>query len=162
MEHHDQNQAKEERVYLAYTSTSIVHHWRKSGQEHTQGRNLEAGADAEAMEGCCLLAGLFSMTYSACFLIEPRTTNLRVALSSMDWALWHQSLIRKLSYRLACSLVLWSCFLNWDSHLSNDLSQLNVKLTRRATYSPVCISAAWTVPLSHMESVRSPGSYSWL
>jgi len=31
-----------------------------------QGRNLEAGADAEAMEECCLLA------FSAYFLIEPR------------------------------------------------------------------------------------------
>ena len=28
-----------------------VLHQRKSGQELTQGRNLEAGADAEAMEG---------------------------------------------------------------------------------------------------------------
>ena len=28
---------------------------RKSGQELKQGRNLEAGADAEAMEECCLL-----------------------------------------------------------------------------------------------------------
>jgi hypothetical protein len=28
-----------------------VHHLRKSEQELTQGRNLEAGADAEAMEG---------------------------------------------------------------------------------------------------------------
>ena len=33
-----------------------VHLQRKSGQELTQGRNLEAGADADAMEGCCLLA----------------------------------------------------------------------------------------------------------
>jgi hypothetical protein len=40
----------------------IIHHKRKSGEELTQGRNLEAGADAEAMEGCCLLA---------CFLTEP-------------------------------------------------------------------------------------------
>ena len=28
-----------------------IHHQRKSGQELTQGRNLEAGADAEVMEG---------------------------------------------------------------------------------------------------------------
>jgi hypothetical protein len=34
----------------------VVHHQRKSGQELTQGRNLEAGVDAEAMEGCYLLA----------------------------------------------------------------------------------------------------------
>jgi len=29
--------------------------WRKSGQELKQGWNPEAGADAEAMEGCCRL-----------------------------------------------------------------------------------------------------------
>ena len=32
-----------------------VHHQRRSGQELTQGRILEAGADAEVMEGCYLL-----------------------------------------------------------------------------------------------------------
>ena len=42
----------------------IVHHQRKLGQELKQSRNLEAGADAEAMEGYCLLAcphGLISL-----------------------------------------------------------------------------------------------------
>jgi hypothetical protein len=33
-----------------------VHHQAKSGQELKQGRNLEAGVDAEANEECCLLA----------------------------------------------------------------------------------------------------------
>jgi hypothetical protein len=33
-----------------------VHCQRKSGQALKQARNLEAGADAEAIEGCCLLA----------------------------------------------------------------------------------------------------------
>jgi hypothetical protein len=33
-----------------------VHHQRKSGLELTQGRNLEAGVDAEAMDECCLKA----------------------------------------------------------------------------------------------------------
>lgn len=32
-----------------------VHHHRISGQDLTQGRNLEAGTDAEAMDGRCLL-----------------------------------------------------------------------------------------------------------
>jgi hypothetical protein len=35
---------------------TTVHHQRKSGQEVKQGQNLEAGADEEAMEECCLLA----------------------------------------------------------------------------------------------------------
>ena len=42
------------------------HHWRTSGQERIQGRNLEAGADAEAMEGYCLLA-----CSSSAFLWNP-------------------------------------------------------------------------------------------
>jgi hypothetical protein len=32
-----------------------VHHQKKSEQELTQGRHLETGDNAEAMEGCCLL-----------------------------------------------------------------------------------------------------------
>jgi hypothetical protein len=47
-------QVEEERVYSDYSSTSL----RKSGLELTQNKNLEAGADVEAMEGCCLLAFL--------------------------------------------------------------------------------------------------------
>ena len=33
-----------------------VYHQKKSGQELKEGRTLEAGADAEATEECCLLA----------------------------------------------------------------------------------------------------------
>jgi hypothetical protein len=49
-------QVVEERVYSAYTFHIAVHHQRKSGLEVIQGRNLEIGIDAEAMEGCYLLA----------------------------------------------------------------------------------------------------------
>ena len=42
---HDQKQLRQERVYLAYICWITVYLG-----------NLEAGADAEAMEGCCLLA----------------------------------------------------------------------------------------------------------
>jgi hypothetical protein len=42
-------QVGEERVYSTYISTLL------SGQELTPGSNLEARADAEAMEGYCLL-----------------------------------------------------------------------------------------------------------
>jgi hypothetical protein len=34
----------------------IILHYQRTRQELTQGRNLEAGAGAEAMEECCLLA----------------------------------------------------------------------------------------------------------
>ena len=46
------NQSNLERKGFIWVCISI---W-KSGQELKQGWNLEAGADAEAMEGCCLLA----------------------------------------------------------------------------------------------------------
>jgi hypothetical protein len=38
----------------------VVHYLRKSGQNLKQGRNLEEGADAEAMEECCVLLSCFS------------------------------------------------------------------------------------------------------
>jgi hypothetical protein len=36
MNHHDQKQVGGERVYLAYASTFVVCHWRKSGQKTTR------------------------------------------------------------------------------------------------------------------------------
>ena len=55
-----------------------VYQWRKKSElELKQVRNLEAEADAEAMEGCCLLAcsqGLLSL-----FLIEPRAVSPETA-----------------------------------------------------------------------------------
>jgi hypothetical protein len=48
-----------------------VHHQRKSEQELTQGRNLEAGVDAETMEECCLLAYFLWLTQIV-YLYNPR------------------------------------------------------------------------------------------
>jgi hypothetical protein len=45
----------EERLYSAYTSILLLIS-KGSQAELKQNRNLEAGADAEAMEECCLLA----------------------------------------------------------------------------------------------------------
>ena len=52
---HDPKQLGRQRVNLACRSQVTVH-WEKprSGTQTRQG-NLEAGAEAEAMEGCCLL-----------------------------------------------------------------------------------------------------------
>jgi hypothetical protein len=44
------------RIVLGRNFYIAVHHQRRSGQELTEGRNLETEADAEAMEGCSLLA----------------------------------------------------------------------------------------------------------
>ena len=50
---HGQNQLGEEKVSLAFTSGGIDCR-EKPSQEVELGRNLEAGVDAEAMEGSCL------------------------------------------------------------------------------------------------------------
>ena len=52
-----------------------------SRQALKEGRDLEAGADAEATEGHCSLA------CSACFLIAPRTTSPGMTPPTMGWAL---------------------------------------------------------------------------
>jgi hypothetical protein len=54
--HHDQEVSWGGKSLFSLHFHIAVHHQRKSGQEFTQGRNLEAGADAGAMEGCSLLA----------------------------------------------------------------------------------------------------------
>jgi hypothetical protein len=59
-------QIGEERVYSAYTS--ILLFITKEVRTGTQA-GQKAGADAEAMEGCSLLA------CSVCSLIEPKTTS---------------------------------------------------------------------------------------
>ena len=62
-------QVGEERVYTAYTSTLLF--ITKEVRDGTQA-GQEVGADAEAMEGCSLLACLLSLACSAFSLIEPR------------------------------------------------------------------------------------------
>ena len=49
--HHDQEASWGGKGLFSLHFHIAVDHQRKSGQELTQGRNLEAGADAEAMEG---------------------------------------------------------------------------------------------------------------
>ena len=54
MKHHDQKESWGRKGLFGLCSQFIVHHWRKSGLELKQGRNLEAGTDTETIEGCCL------------------------------------------------------------------------------------------------------------
>jgi hypothetical protein len=82
-----------------------------------------------------LLTGLRHMACSACFLIESRTSSPGMAPPTRGWALFHQSLIKKMLYWLASSLVLWRYFLNWGSLLSDDISvcQVDIKLSSTDT-----------------------------
>ena len=92
------------------------------------GRNLEAGADADFKEECCLLA------CSSWFApIEPRTINLGMAPPTVGFTFHHASIIKKMFYRLANSPVLWRCFLNWVSLFSSDSSLCQVAIELSST-----------------------------
>ena len=82
--HHDQNASWF--IQLTFprccSSPKEVRTGTHTGQELTQGRDLEAGPDAEAMEGCCLLA-YFPWLAQLAFLIEPRTISPGIASPTM-------------------------------------------------------------------------------
>jgi hypothetical protein len=87
-----------------------AHHWKRSGQELKQARNLETGADVDAMEEGCLLACCPWLTQPA-FLQTPGPPAW--GWHRPQWAepTLHQSLIKEMSYRLAYISVLWKHFL---------------------------------------------------
>lgn len=49
-------QLEEETIHFSIQSQSTAHYLEESGQEFQQGKNLEAGTEAEAMEKYSLLA----------------------------------------------------------------------------------------------------------
>jgi hypothetical protein len=63
MKHHDQKASWGEKGLLNLHFHIDVHHQRKSGQELTQGKNVETGVGAQAMCVCVwvLLTGLLSL-----------------------------------------------------------------------------------------------------
>lgn len=85
MKHHVPKKfGKERKVYLTYTSSSIIaHHQRKSGQKirlETWSQELMQGT----MQEHCLLACPFpSLVCLACFLVEPRMTSRGVTPPTM-------------------------------------------------------------------------------
>ena len=90
-------QRGEEKVYLSLQFSITVHHLGKSGQELQEGSNLEIGTNAEAIEesySCLALHG--SLSHEA-----PRTTAPEMPLPTVDWALPHQSLTKKIPSGLA-------------------------------------------------------------
>jgi hypothetical protein len=112
----------------------------------TQGRNLEVGADVEAMDGCCLLTAPHGLSS----LLSYRTQNHRSTPLTMDWTRLHQLLIKNMSYRLAYSTVLGRHFLSWGFHLSNgsSLCQADIKLASTIAMATLKRSAslAWRHP----------------
>ena len=66
--------------------------------------------------GCCLLTSFHGLLS----LLSFRTQDLQPRDGTSHHALSHQSLIRKILYRLACSPILWRHFLSGGSLLSGD------------------------------------------
>lgn len=58
-----------------------------------------------------MLNDLLPMAYTACLLIEPRTTSSGMELPAICWILLPHILIKKMSYSFVCSLFLWRHFL---------------------------------------------------
>jgi hypothetical protein len=67
MKHHDQEASWRGKGLFSLHFHTADHHQRKSGLELTQGKNLEVGVDAEAVEECCLLT-CFSWLAQPAFL----------------------------------------------------------------------------------------------
>lgn len=98
-------------IWITYTS-SIPVSGRKPMREHKLGRNLEAGADPETMKECSKLLDFFQPT----FLYHPRWP-VKSALMHIG-LIPPLSLIKKMFYRIAYTLILWEQFLNWSSPLA--------------------------------------------
>lgn len=65
---------RQERVYLAYISISLVHHQGKSGQDLKQERELEAGVN---------IVAAYWLGLHACSRTELRTANPGMVLPTM-------------------------------------------------------------------------------
>jgi hypothetical protein len=70
-------------VWMILCIVLAVYHQRKSGPELTQGKYLEAKADAKVMVGCCLLVSFPWIALLSFFLIQPKTTNPGMAETLM-------------------------------------------------------------------------------
>jgi hypothetical protein len=53
MKHHSQKACWGVKGFFGLLAHIVFYHHRRSGQEFKQGWDLETGADAEVMEGCC-------------------------------------------------------------------------------------------------------------
>ena len=76
--HHDHKASWEERVYLAYTSTSLFITDGNQDSKSSRAGNLRQALPQRPWRGLHLI-GLLSIAFSACFHIEARILNPGVA-----------------------------------------------------------------------------------
>jgi len=118
--YHDQEASWAGKGLFSLHFHMAVHHQRKSRQELTQGRNLEAEADAEAMEEWCM-ADFLPLTCSACFLIEPYNTSPGMAPAAIC-----PSTFLLLTEKTPCSWISCRHFLKGGSSLWDNSSLCQV------------------------------------
>ena len=100
------------------------------------GKNLEA--DAEAMEGCCLLACSSWLSQPACYRTHDHQSRGGPTHNGLGPP--HQSLIKKMPYSLALRR-LWRHFLNWGSSLSEDSNRVWYKISKHTYWKSPLISS---------------------
>ena len=104
-----------------------------------------------------MLTGLFSMAYSACFQVEPRTTSPGVAPPTMNLTLPHQSVVKIMPHSIAYSPILWRRVFNYGSFLSNffRLYQVDIKLPSRLSSLKRTISTYFSTQNKHNNIITS-------
>ena len=116
-----QKQVGEEKGVFGLHFHIAVYYWRKSEQEH-QGRNLEAGADAVAMERYLLAS--HSLLSLLCYRTQDHQPR--------EVILYHWTLIEKMAY----SWISWRhLLLYWGSFLSDDSSLCQVGIQNQPVHS---------------------------
>lgn len=111
----------------------------------TQGRNLEAGSDAESMEECCPLDCSPWLTQPASYTIQDHlskggTTHNMLGPPTV-------LLILKMPYRLAYKPTPWKHFLYQDSFLPDDpnLCQVDIKTSTTCLLDKLIAATTWNI-----------------
>lgn len=115
------------------TQPVTINPWKKSKQELSKEwrQEPEWGTEAEATENTAnWLTGLLLSIQKPCYIfnIFPRITCSEVALLTMEWALSHQSLNKKVPHRLAYREYDRGTF--FIQNLSSQMTLTSVKLTK--------------------------------
>jgi hypothetical protein len=89
---------RKEFIWLTHFHVA-VHDKRKSGHEFKQSSNPESGADAEALRGAAYWLASHGF-FSLLFFSRTQDDQPRDGSLTMNWALHHQSPIKKLPYTI--------------------------------------------------------------
>lgn len=133
------------RVHLAYISP------HQSWSSKYQDRNLEEGPDL-MQRPWRYISYFLAPHVLLSLLIEPTISSQGIASPIISWTVSYQSLIKKFTIVLSLSQSHRDIFFNGGSHLSDDFSDLDIKLVRTLEYSFYLMSfnpKAYTILLKY-------------